>query len=377
MKKLFWLFLTLLIPTLAFAGDATNVYINPYLPGWENTGSGGQTNFTIDGATDKMEVVFQCEKATTITQLCFLYGARTGTPVAQQVDLEGVNTTTGRADGTIKSSTNAKAAFTPPADATWDSTFQCKTLTSSYACTQGEQLAMVILPTGTPDGSNKSSYAYVMGFTAFGWSTPHATTVDAGTATFQNGPAPFAYKDSTRTYGYPIQSIGQAGYSSNTEDGNSFTIPSNFCSTFKVKGLIVSGVAQNTGKDVRFDIYSGTTSQQSITIDGDTIVGNGGSRYFQVFFSGTLATLNCGSTYRASAGPTGASSGWSLGYTDFALAEEQSALPLGTNMFFTTRAGGAWTDTTTRRASIGLILEDITAPSGSAVSSSSQNGGFQ
>lgn len=386
MKKYLTLLAALVFLSLASpaqAGDALNIIVPTMIDAQETNGGGSITAFSVQSSTDSMEFLFQCPKAVTITTLGFTYGARTGTPPTYQIDLEGINSS-GRADGTIKSSTNAKATFTPPADATWDGLQKYQTMTSSYACTQGEFLAEVIkYSSGTINSSNKSTFGYQTGWTGGGYAFPLTVTVTSGTPTRQGGLPIFAFGDGTSVYGYPIQSITQDCYSTATEDAITFVIPSSWCSTASLRGISFFGATPNAGKDVAYNLYSGVAAGSTTVLDTATVLGNylqsnGAGRETKVVFTSST-TLTCGNGYRISAAPTGAAASFCLNSAVVNSNNDFTAWPWGVNTYFSTRAGGNWTDTTTKRPMITFAFSSITAPAAGGLvgNPTAMNGGMQ
>lgn len=374
MKRLLFLF-AMLIAGTAQAAD-TGQLIIPSIFGSDMSAS--WDNHNLDASTDALEWQWQCEEACTIDSLCYRYGARTGTPPTYQISLQGV-ASTGRADGTIKSSTNAKATFTPPANTTQDDTFQCKTLTSGYACTKGEFLSTVIgYSSGTISGANFGSFSYGNGNDT-DLRFPSPVTVDAGTGTRRSGGIPWGYKCGSTFYGPQYQSAGQMDFGADStpdERGNIFTIPAASCDTFKLDKATFKGYIDSAGSTLTLVVYEGTTVRQDVVIDGDLALSGGWSE--GVFEEGY--TFACGTAYRIVVKPQ-ANGGTKAGLwkIDFASAGAQNSLPLGTSMYYTSRTdAGAFTDTDTSRAVINLSISDITEPSAGGVSVPRKlKGGFQ
>lgn len=357
MKKLLAL---LLFVSTAHAADIGNTII-PAVP-TQNI-SASWTNHTLDNAADQIEFLFQCQEACTIDQLCARQGTVTGTPPTYELRLEGISSS-GRADGTVKSSSNAKGDLTLGGA----NTVVCAALTSSYTCSKGEYLASVIdQRTGTIDGSNNAGFSYQNG-NAVGISFPASVTVDSSTPTRRTGITPYGYRCSTGAfYGNLMQSATASDFgsgSSPNERGNIFTIPAGSCSTFKIRGMRAQGYVNAAGSSVDFIIYEGTTVRQDTTLDAD-FVGGTGDQKPHVNFDEDY-TFSCGTAYRAVVKPanaSGASQG--LWYVDYASANHLNSLPLGTSMYYTSRTdAGSFSDTTTRRALIDLEISDITEPSG-------------
>ena len=376
MRKLLIL-LGLLIPTFANGADVGQLTITAFPT--ENL-SESWDDFALNGTTDTYDTLFQAEEACTITDLCYRYGARTGTPPTYVISLQGIGTD-GLKDGTIKSSTNAKITFTPPADTTQNNTVQCKTLTSSYAATRGEFLATSIgYSSGTVDGSNNGTFTY-QSQGMRGLDFPHGITVDAGTPTRRNGLAPYGYKCGSTYYGNLWQSVTLGDFGANStgdERGNIFTIPSTSCSTFKLDGARFYSHLNAATSTVTAVVYEGTTVRQTLALDTDFSFNNTQAARWLDFTFTENYTFSCGTAYRVVLKPTANSPGAGLFYVDFPAAGAMNSLPLGTSMSYTFRTdAGAFDDTTTtRRAQIQLVLSDITAASGTTTRRANFNSGL-
>lgn len=340
----------------------------------------------INQTTDTIEFIFQCELADTITHLGYLYSTRTGTPCAQQISLQGVNTS-GRADGSIKAAGAAVATYTPPADATHNDTFQWRALGGSYACTRGEYLSAVIADVSdgcTPDGSNKSSYKYRQPNTWPGVTFPHTITIDGGAATQRNGMMVLGYKSATKAYGIPVETTSSHDFgldSAVDERGNVISMPASVCETWTLKSFHVAGVLNCAGQSVKAVLYEGTTARQDVTIDCDSA--SSSSTGFQEYWfdEASLWEMDCGTSYRVAVQPQ-ANGGTQTTMYHFTVdaASDMTAFPLGTAMYATQRVnGGAWTDETTKRNHINLIIGSMTPPAGGGgvVTSSGMSGNLQ
>lgn len=341
------------------------------------TYSASWTNFELDHANDQMEYFFQCEEACAISALCARQGAVDGTPPTYEFRLEGV-TSGARADGTVKGAANAgKGDITLPGANT---TF-CTTLGATYTCTKGEFLSGVIdYRTGTISGSASAHFTYQNG-AGLGTSFPSTVTVDSGAGTRRNGLSiPFGYKCGSTFYGNNIQSfaIEDFGTGSNPDErGNEFSVPAGACDTFKIDGARFYGYLATAAGSGTYVIYEGTTVRQTATVDSD--YSNGNNTYVDVKWSEGY-TFTCGTTYQIiykAVGAGGTSHG--IAALTYANAGEMNSLPLGTSMYYTGRqdAAGSWTNTTTKRAAIDLVISDITEPSGGGGGKTSAlNGGF-
>jgi hypothetical protein len=329
------------------------------------------TNFTIDGATDQAEFIFSIPEAATITHLGFRYAVRTGTPVQHKISLQSV-TGAGIPDGTILGGgAPASGLFTPPANVTWNATWQWVALDNSYVTTRGQLLAIVIAPVGTPDVSNSSAFSIVMSNSAKGF--PYAISNDAGTRTRQSHTPLYGLKSSTTSYGFPLQTFQSTQYSSDSnpdEYAQKFNLHLGFGSTYQVAGVRVRMRPAAAGKTLVVNLYDGTTVLQSITFDSDHVRAITNNQQLVFYFDETtLATLNFGQDYRIGFQAQEVSSGWAVDSAVLSAAGDLTALS-GGGMFsaLSTRSdAGAWSDETTKRSFLQLILADWTEPAGDSV----------
>lgn len=343
---------------------------------WEpDGGTVAFTNFALDGNTDLVEWIFQAPAAITISKLGFRYGVRAGTPPTYQISLQGVGTD-GNPDGTIKGATNnALKAFTPPADATWNSTWQWLTLDETATVARGDMLAIVIAySSGTVDGSNNSSFTTHASIGGSRQGHPYATQNAAGVRTRSTSMPIYGYTSASATYGRPLETITATAYNSGSspnEYGLRFTIPTTWCSTFKVVGIRWFGLTGGAGDSYDVELYDADgdpgTVLQSVTIDWDynTAVG-GSSRMQELYFNeATLSTLNAGSTYHVGLTANDAANGMAVHRLTVDAAGDWEAWPGGQHFADATRAGAGWTSVAAIRPLIHLILDDITAPTAS------------
>ncbi len=371
MKRLIFLLSALLITARAHAANVGELII-PAAP--THVISASWSNFTLDGATDQIEFMFQCEEACAIDGLCVRQGTTGGTPPQYGISLQGVNTS-GRADGTIKSSSNAVGNLTLPGV----NAVACNTLTSSYTCTKGEHLAAVLYPVGTPNGTDNAGFSYQNG-NALGYRYPMSWTVDAGSATYRSGLPPFGYKCGSTYYGFLPETSGQHDFGANSdpdERGNRFKVPAGSCSTFKLGRARAQGYMTSSANTLTFVVYEGTTVRQDAVIDTDYDT-SGSTGYTMGIFDENY-TFSCGTEYRIVIKPSSTSSvSTGLQYLVFDSNAHQNSLPLGIEMYYTGRAdaAGSWTDDTSKRALIDLFITDITAAGGGSNGGSTLNLGL-
>lgn len=381
----------LLLACPLFAADALRLTLGGPLP-ITIANTPGYGTFAIDATTDRVEYTFQASDPTIVTTLLFRYSVRVGTPTQYKISLQDL-AATGNASGTPL----ATAAFTPPADTTWDGLIQEVSLShdgaggvaTTYTLTRGSWYAMVIeaCPDATapcaglaaPDGSNHGVFNTVLtnlGMVARAGTTWTGTSTNSGSTWTKAGDtAIFGYRSASLTFGFPLESFTSTAISTGAESGLLFTIPSTFWSTAKVVGVRFIGTTPAAAKSVKFNLYSGTTVLQSTTWDSDWSVGAGSAyRVFQIYFTdASLAALTAGSSYRIGVTPQDSSNGVALMTLGLRAAGDRTAFPGGASFTFTSRTAcgaacdttaTAWSDTTTSRPMMELILDDITAPSG-------------
>lgn len=377
--KRFSLFLAVLIPSLAAAQDfryTTTQSLTPF-----PTSSGAAEVHALDASTDGIGLVFIAPEAATVTQLCYLYGARTGTPPEYKIAIEGVSASTGDPDGTPKTGTGeCSKTFTPPADTSIDGTYVCQTLVgTTCAVTRGETFAITIrYSSGTVDGSNYSTFA-------FGWTTVfndnaggiqaqtgnniYSDKLTAGTWSKQANVPLGSWKNGSRHFGNPLLSVTQRGYSSDStpdERALRFQYPCPTGQQFQLAGVGVGGDSTcSAGKTVKAILYTGTTPLQDVTLDCDRQKSLNANRQTIYYFDETdLTDLDCGTTYRVGIQPQEASSGMSIGSHTVSANGDFDAWPLGKETYMSHRTdAGAWTDVTTERLNMTLIIDNLNAVS--------------
>jgi hypothetical protein len=381
----------LIFPIVMLAGDAQLLDVGGPLP-VTLSGAATATNFTINAGGTWASWVFQPPEAVTMTTFLFRYGVRTGTPVQHRISLQGVNTS-GNPDTTIV----VCAAFTPPADTTWNNTVQAITFSSNCAggspttasLTRGAFYSIVVEPcpnaaapcsgAATPDGSNNSTFTTDWANIASParQSFPYAdTTANSGSTWTKLGNQPiFGYRSASKSYGVPLQNIQTSSISSGSEQGVSFTLPSTWCTTFQVLGVRFAMNTPAAAKSMKVVLYNGTTVQQSVTYDTDFMKSNGTNNTAELYFSDSnLVTLTCGSLYRVKFSPQDASNNFGLMQFNLAAAGDRTAFAGGTIFAYATRTScgapcdstsTAWAaDDSTTRPYVSLILAALTNAAG-------------
>lgn len=341
-------------------------------------GSGSLNNSThpLDASTDAIEFIYQMPEAATITTVGFLYGFRTGTPPTYRASIQSVNTS-GRASGTILGGgTPASKTFTPPANGSWDGTWQEVTLDNSIALTRGQFVAVVIdYSSGTVNGSNNGEFAHglVSNGSVTPWAFPFAVTVNAGAGTKQNSRVPvFSLKSASKSYGYPGLTLRSDAYSSDStpdERALRFLLAAGWGDTFQVVGVRFLCRAAAAAKSVLISLYTGTTTLQAVTWDcdatGSTPAGSDRLVTEIYFDESSLTTLNYNTEYRIGFAPQETSANFALAAIRVNAAGDATAYPGSSAFYMSTRSdAGAWSDVTTDLPLVELILADSTEPAG-------------
>jgi hypothetical protein len=338
------------------------------------------STFTLDEATDQIEYIFQAQEAATLTRLGFRYGTRTGTPPTYKISLQGVDGS-GRADGTIKGGgTPASATFTPPADTSWNSTWQWITLDNAFTVARGDYLAVVILyNAGTINGSNSSSFATASSGYKSDGGLPYNVTFNAtGSVVSRTAGLPvYGYASAGTAYGAPMSTSTSLTVNSGTtpdEVALFFSLPSGLANTYQVIGARLGLVSLTAATTHKVILYDGTTVLQDVTFDSDYTVATTRPHMDITFDEATLSTLVCGNPYRLAVQPQAATS-VSVAYQEVAANADFAAWPMGTGWYWSQRTdAGAWSDTTTRRPLILPLLASISTTGGMLVHPGTQGG---
>ena len=343
------------------------------------------TSFSMNGSTDQLEFIFDAEPGTVITKVGVRHNSTTGTSPSYKASLQGVDGT-GIPDGTIKGGGSPASKVFSPSSLGWSSsTWQWLTLDNSYTVPEDDcVLALVIAyDSGTVDGSNFTSFSQRISSGGV-VNYPYSIQNDAGSRTRSNtGCQIFGYASSSRAYGNPIQTVGTHAFNSGTgtadEYGVKFSLPSAWCSTYKLLGVRLPGTPAAGGSTV-MALYGGSdltaanstgattevTSYDSRTIDHDQVGSNSSASTSEFLFDDDpRPTLYADAVYRLSFQPQSANN-LTLVYTSVASAADWDAME-GGQLFskcLRLNAGNWSSDVATDRIACELILTDITAPSG-------------
>ena len=346
---------------------------------WKNTTS-GLTSTTLDGANDWGESIFYADEAGTLTSLCTYLVSETGTTSVYKIGWEGVDSSTGEADGTYKTGTGeCSCTIATNGLSGWEC---CTPTGTTCAPTRGEPMAITTKVSSGVDGGNFGVFA----FTAsgdFNDSIPlvpnneYAVENTSGTGTAGSGTksseAPiYMYKYSGRTFGKPFVGSGTQTYSSDSasdEYGNIYKFDCPSGQTYTTRGIEFYGQTASAAKSITFNLYAGTAAspgavQHSVTWDADQEHSSAGSnRGFKLLWDETtLVELTCGTEYLLTATVNETSSNFGFRYWDVESNSDFDAYPGGADTYQIHRAdgSGAFTEVNTRRMDIDLLIEDIT-----------------
>lgn len=349
---------------------------------WEAVSGSTVTSFQLNGNTDTLEYIVQCPESDLITHLGFRYTSRTGTPPTYRISIQGVDGS-GRADGVIKTGDGGQPAsgtFTPPADATWNTTWRWIALQANgaYTVSRGQFIAIVIdYSSGTISGTDASTITSASNAGGGGgsWHFPYAIHVDAGSPTRQTLMPVVAWKSSTKTYGFPMETNAVTSFSSDTattdERGTAFNLAAGLGDSYKVIGAKIVGTSGAAGKQFKLLLsqgLTGTSLLQDVTFDTDHVsaVATANRGWIVYFDEATLSTLTFGTDYVLSVQPQDTSHNMAIIEWTSDDAQDNGAWPVGTQVWGATRADAAsnWTSDTTKRFAITPIFEDLTEPVG-------------
>jgi hypothetical protein len=336
--------------------------------------------FTLNQTTDQLEFVLQVEEDVTINQLGLLLASITGAAPTLRVSIQGVDGS-GNPDGVIKGGGSPASVNFNPSGLGWSAaSWHWLALDNTYIAARGEFIAIVVdYVSGTIDGSNSVTFSVSIGNGA-NCRIPYQIDNNAGSRTKNQFPPVVGYGSTVRKYGSPIQSISDVPYNLTStpadEYGIKFTLPVEWGETYKIAGVrFRSSSGIGTASSTKMILYGGTTTavanstgaateatvHQDITIDSDIPFGSFSGGTTILFDESTLVTLHFGATYRIAFQPQDAGKDWIITKTVFAADTDREAHPGGTLDCLTKRLdSGNWTDVTTEKVMMELILADIT-----------------
>jgi hypothetical protein len=324
---------------------------------WNGVAStpGLSASFTFNASGYKLGWILQAPKTGSIRKVHFMTGTVT-TPTDLDVRIETIDAATGDPSGTLwAANTNATVVSASLTSNTW---ITSPALTADASVTKGDLFAAALVPAGTPNwvlsqyNTGVSASTRLPYSTAYNGSWSKQTALSVVAVEYSDGS--FAEIPNV----FPISAINAHTYSSSsTPDEYSlrFTLP------FTAR---LAGVWGFIDPDNDFDlvIYDGTTPVSTKSFDKDIRQGTGpGMHYLRLT---SPVTLTASTVYRASIKPTTTSS-LTIYSMDVSSAVIMDQLGGGQAFHHSTRVdSGAWTDTTTRRLFMGLIVDGIDVSAG-------------
>lgn len=336
--------------------------------------SGAPTYYqhVVDASNDGVAWAVDARTANAITHLGYRYGARTGTPPTHIIGLEGISVTTGFPDGTyLGGGSPASATFTPPADTTWDGTWQWVALANSYTPAIGERMTITIrYSSGTVNAGNNSSFSTAAETLLITY--PYRSHLTAGTWVNQTtGAGLWGIRTATERYGRILPNV----YSTRTAStvGHRIAmlvnIPGGAGDTYTVAGFrAIASIAAAAGKAPLAKIWSASTALASKTMDTDQVgrAASGAQSSVECIYD-TSVTLNCGTDYYFGFEVADAANAGVILYgTQFASADDAATDDAGAICSLALNTG-SWSADATVRPWMELILSDLTEPAGGAI----------
>lgn len=322
------------------------------------------TSTSLTSAGHGFGAVFQAPKTGNIAALHFR-SATVSVAGDADVRLETVDATTGVGSGTLAAA-NANVTRNVAANNTW----YRNVLTAACPVTLGQRLCAVLMRTTGSYGISSYDTASTVASFPYG-------VINTGSWS-KSGAAPLVlveYDDGTFPHVnnlFPV-SAG-SGFNLSTagvdQAGILFTAPVAFRTHGCVFHADFDGVAELYLLDT-----SNTVIAQATWIDPDIRSASGAGRFEALWDS--PATLTAGQQYRLIVKATSATT-VILSYWDVNTASYMAALPGGTDGRWTQRTGaGAWSQTTTRKAAVALMVNGVDIPAGGGlVGSGNVRGGF-
>jgi hypothetical protein len=315
---------------------------------WSRSGTANFTSVLLDAENEAQALICQVPQTGTIDRIAFRTAAVT-TGATVTCTIQGVSATTGDPDGTpIGTGT---VAIADADDNVWK---EC-TLGTTASVTRGNLMAVVItVPAGF--NGNLAELGTVADWIQ-GWQFPYQSAFQGGAwAKSANAPC-VAVRYSDETYPplgtLPVSAIAATTFNSGStpdERGLKFTVPF----PARLSGLVVHGTYGGGGTLKVYD-SDDTTVLTSLALDPEqfnsTNVGPGR------FLLPATCSLSKNTAYRATLLP-GSGTNNTLVDLTVASAALLGALDGGTAFHLCSRTdGGSWTDTTTQRPLISLVLD--------------------
>lgn len=304
----------------------------------------------LDAGDEKAAFIFRAPKAGEIDRVCFLTATVT-TGATVDVRLETVDAATGAPTGTLVD-TNSNAALVI-ADANDNVWFEV-TLTAPATVTKNQRIAIVIVnPAVSPGTLN------IVRFSNHTANDPYNALFTGTWALDDRAPVMAVRYDDT-SYpailgAFPCSVIGQTSFNTSSapdEIGLFFR-----CNFNQRAAGVWAWVELDGDTDVKLYDSDGSSVLETVSFDKD-VRGATSGRLTVAYFT-TPRTFTPNTDYRLTILPTTATSS-GIGLMTFAAAALLDAIPMGQTWHKTERTNaGSWTQTTTQRPFMGLILDQL------------------
>lgn len=322
--------------------------------------------FVLNGNTDAVQWIVSAQEAGTITRLYHRQSAIVGTTPTFRISAQGINLSTGHADGTILGAGNSAFVNFNPSSLSWANEGHWLNLGGSFDVTRAQRFSIVIdYVSGTIDGSN--SYAPVLGLaeTTVG-GLPYVNQVNAGSVARSSVFPIVGFGTTSTAYGFPINNFANVTYASNTVGGDEYAIKFNFPAalypTYTIAGLRIGSINQAAGSfEIRLYDSASNILQQT-AYDADVLFSlSAGRDTYLPFDTTTLATLTGGLDYRLSIIPMTANN---IVVPRLSVLSAGDFGPYFEGTTYTSHSvredGGSWTDDPLIRIAGQLVFGDIT-----------------
>lgn len=328
--------------------------------------------YQINSVGSKIEWIKQIAATGSLTQIGFRYISTLGSgvdlePPTQRISIQGVDSSTGRANGLVQTS----ATYRPQVDvidgpgSSWNQTWQWINVPSATV-NVGQLIAIVIEYSSGPIRPPSSSYSGRILNTSSGTARFPYSHANGG---FKDDRILVAYKVNGITYGWPIEDFSRTIYSGSAMKGVKFRFDSDWADSFKIAGCTWQGEhASNTNATYSMRLYDGDTEIGRTTVDADHSmeVGSRSQLHTVLFDESTLPELVPDHFYRLVIAAD--TTGIQMDVYHAPSQEDALAYPGGANLFFTEGSGGSnWSDDGAARPMIDLIVSEWGAPAKEAV----------
>lgn len=344
----------LIIPNVdSFGGSGTFSYLN---------------STAITANTMFFAGVFQVPKSGSIRKVHFRYGSAitacsaacsSGNPTRMNATIQTVSTVNGNPTGTAYGGAVAGASTALPTASAWDTI----TLGTNATATKGDIVAAVI---GFANVNTSDSITFSIGSSsATPMNLPYYDTFTTLWTKGGNGWI-FAIEYSDGSFDY-IQSNPWSAITNQTF--SSSTSPSEYALRFslpfpgRVSGLVFNGGWTGINASVVYVVYGGggTTVSTSETVNREFTRGATTVNNYIRFTTPYVFAAN--EVVRVSIDPSTATN-VTLPIFTFNIAAIMDQVTCGQSCFLSTRAGGAWTDVTTQRPAIAVIIDQLSDGAG-------------